>query len=115
MAGLLSIFCWSSFGAPAEAEIDSLLSKLQSSGCRFGRNGAWYNGSQARAHLLRKWQHLEQRIQLENAEAFIEAVATRSTSSGTLYQVSCGDRAPIPSHRWMKGQLDAIRQPKNVP
>ncbi len=45
----------------ARADVDALLTRLQSSGCEFNRNGSWYSGAEAKAHLLKKLDYLEAR------------------------------------------------------
>jgi hypothetical protein len=103
--------------APAgvRAEVDALLVKLQSSGCEFNRNGRWYSGSDARAHLLRKLKYLEKKTTLRSAEHFIELAATSSSSSGQAYQVKCGGGAAIPSAQWLTKELAASRATSRMP
>ena len=43
-----------SLPASARAEIESVLAALKSSGCQFNRNGTWYSGTDAQAHLTKK-------------------------------------------------------------
>jgi hypothetical protein len=90
-------------------EIDALLARLQDSGCQFNRNGSWYNGSQARDHLLRKLEYLERSMTIESTEQFIELAATRSSRSGKAYEVRCGIEAPVASSTWLTRQLAVIR------
>ncbi|MGQ3054074.1 MAG: DUF5329 family protein [Roseateles sp.] len=45
----------------ARAEVDTLLTRLQSSGCEFNRNGSWHAGAEAKVHLLEKLDHLERK------------------------------------------------------
>lgn len=60
--------------ATARAEVDALLTRLQSSGCQFNRNGSWHAGAEARAHLLKKLDYLERKNLVQTAEQFIERV-----------------------------------------
>jgi hypothetical protein len=101
--------------AAVRAEVDALLVKLQSSGCEFNRNGRWYNGSDARAHLMRKLKYLENKTTLRSAEQFIELAATSSSSSGKAYQVKCGGGAAIPSAQWLTKELAASRATSRMP
>jgi len=95
--------------APARAEVDALLTRLQSSGCQFNRNGSWYNGADARTHLLRKLEYLEKKDLVKNAEQFIDLGASSSSSSGKPYMVKCGTAAPVESKAWLNAELKAIR------
>jgi hypothetical protein len=106
---------WSAFAAASptsgavRAEIDALLSKLQASGCEFNRNGSWYNGSEAKDHLLRKLEYLEGKGNILSTEQFIEVGASKSSSSGQAYSVKCGGQPPVSSQAWLTQQLPAIR------
>jgi len=95
--------------APARAEVDALLTRLQSSGCQFNRNGSWYNGADAKTHLLRKLEYLEKKDLVKSAEQFIDLGASSSSSSGKPYMVKCGAAAPVESKAWLGAELKAIR------
>ncbi len=101
--------------APVRAEIDALLVKLRSSGCEFNRNGSWYSGSDAKTHLLRKLEYLENKTTVRSTEQFIELAATSSSSSGQAYQVRCGGAAAIPSAQWLTRELAASRAASRLP
>ena len=59
-------------------EITYLLNEVATSSCEFNRNGKWYQGRQAAAHLRNKygarppWEHIG------TAEEFIDRIAARS-------------------------------------
>lgn len=93
----------------AKAEIDGLLTRLEASGCQFNRNGAWYPAPEAKSHLLRKLEYLEDRGAVKNAEEFIELGASGSSMSGKPYLVRCGSAAPVESGAWLRAQLQLIR------
>ena len=95
--------------APVRAEIDLLLGRLQASGCQFNRNGSWYSGAEARDHLLRKLEYLEDKTTIQSTEQFVELAATKSSISGKPYLVRCGSAAPVESRAWLIGQLGIIR------
>ena len=95
--------------ATARAEVAALLTRLQASGCQFNRNGSWYNGADARTHLLRKLEYLEKKDLVKNAEQFIDLGASTSSSSGKPYMVKCGSAAPMESKAWLGAELKAIR------
>lgn len=93
----------------ARAEVDALLTRLQSSGCEFHRNGSWYAGAEARAHLLKKLDYLEGKALVTTAEQFIERGASGSSMSGKPYLVRCAGQAPVESARWLTAELQALR------
>ncbi|MCZ8014467.1 MAG: DUF5329 domain-containing protein [Limnobacter sp.] len=97
--------------APVRAEIEALLTKLQASGCQFNRNGSWYTGSEAKAHLLRKLEYVEGKGTVQSTEHFIELAASKSSFSGRSYQVRCGGQAPVASQVWLIQQLAVVRAP----
>lgn len=93
----------------AKAEIDGLLSRLETSSCTFNRNGTWYPATEAKSHLLRKLEYLEDRGAVQNAEQFIERAASSSSTTGQPYLVKCGSGAPVQSGTWLMAQLQLMR------
>lgn len=93
----------------ARAEVDVLLTRLQSSGCEFNRNGSWYAGGEAKAHLLKKLDYLEGKDLVGSAEQFIERGASASSMSGKPYLVRCAGKAPVESAQWLKAELQQVR------
>lgn len=96
--------------ATVRQEVLGLLDRLAASACLFFRNGSWYEGSEAAAHLRRKFAYIDRRSALPSAEQFIELGATKSSFSGRAYQVRCGTAAPQASQDWLLGQLAQLRQ-----
>ena len=93
----------------ARAEVDALMNRLQSSGCEFNRNGSWYAGAEAKAHLLKKLDYLESKDMVATAEQFIDKGASTSSSSGKAYLVRCAGKAPVESGTWLKAELQQLR------
>jgi len=93
----------------ARAEIDALMSRLESSACEFRRNGTWHTAAEAKSHLLRKLKVLEDRGAVQSTEQFIELAASNSSLSGQPYLVRCGNDAPVRSGTWLRSQLQDIR------
>jgi hypothetical protein len=91
------------------AEIDALLSSLEKSGCEFSRNGSWYTAAEAKRHLLRKLEYLDDKEAVQTTEQFIARGASTSSSSGKPYLVRCRDAAPIESNKWLTRQLTTLR------
>lgn len=96
--------------APVRAEIDALLARLQTSGCRFERNGSWHGSAKARKHLLDKLGVIERRGTIASTEQFVELAASRSSQSGKPYRVQCGSEAPVESQAWLLRELAAMRK-----
>lgn len=96
--------------APVQAEIDALLTALQASGCAFQRNGRWHAGAEARMHLQRKRDHLEDRGAIGSAEDFIALAASESSMSGRPYRVRCAGAEAVDSRGWLLQRLQGIRR-----
>jgi Family of unknown function (DUF5329) len=94
----------------ADREIDALLSALRSSGCRFRRNGTWYDGAKAASHLQEKRAWLDKRGRIASAEDFIRLAGTESSLSGRSYAVKCPDRQEEPSGGWLRRELLRLRR-----
>jgi len=95
----------------ATREIQHLLSRLESSGCQFFRNGSWYSSKEARSHLQQKYDYLARKGMVSSAESFVELGATSSSASGKPYQVRCAsDAQPTPSAAWLKAELENYRR-----
>jgi hypothetical protein len=92
----------------AKAEIEQLLTRLQSSGCQFERNGSWHDAAEARAHIEGKYRYLLKKELVGTPEDFIKLAATQSSVSGKPYQVKCGTQQ-VTSGRWMTDQLKQVR------
>jgi hypothetical protein len=111
---LANMFVVAATAAPlspvARSEIDSLMSRLEATGCEFSRNGKWYAGAEAKSHLLRKLQYLEERGAVQSTEQFIELAASSSSASGQPYLVKCNNGVPVPSGVWLRTQLQTLRK-----
>ena len=97
-------------GAAATREIDHLMRNLATSGCRFNRNGSWYDAARASAHLRQKYDYLRRRDLARTAEEFIDKAATNSSVSGKPYLVKCRAHPAMPSAEWMQAELAKFRQ-----
>jgi hypothetical protein len=93
----------------ARAEIEGLMSRLETSGCEFNRNGTWYTATEAASHLQRKAKYLEDRGMVESADQFIERAASGSSVTGQPYLVKCGGGSPVTSGEWLLLQLQGMR------
>jgi hypothetical protein len=93
-------------------EIDYLLQQVASSGCGFYRNGSWYDGLHAMAHLRMKYNYLVARNLIGSAEDFIDRAASKSSLSGQPYKVRCDDGSVIESSQWFREALERYRAAK---
>jgi hypothetical protein len=91
--------------ATAVAEINYLLDFIGRSGCKFYRNGSWYDSHRAQSHLRDKYNYLAARDHIKTADDFIEQAATRSSMSGEEYQIQCEAGPALPSNRWLRTAL----------
>lgn len=90
-------------------EINHLLRYIGESGCEFRRNGNWNNSRAAEAHVRGKYDFLESLDMIDTTEDFIARAATRSSLSGELYVIRCGDNLPVPSGLWLSNELIRYR------
>ena len=89
-----------------QEEVAHLLSFIEESDCSFIRNGKEYDSVEARAHISKKYEYVKKRI--SSAEQFITYAASKSSITGTPYQVSCGE-ATMPSSQWLEEALQHYR------
>ena len=94
-------------------EIQQLLAALEGSGCQFERNGRLYSGAEARKHLQRKLDYLQDHLQVQSTEDFINQGASTSSSSGKAYQVHCQGVVAVTSQQWLLSTLQRLRSSKN--
>jgi hypothetical protein len=92
-----------------QREVGQLLDFVAQSNCQFNRNGSWYDAKKARVHLQEKYDYLDQRGKVPNAEAFIDLAASRSSMSGKPYQVRCGEAPAMSSATWLSTELKRLR------
>jgi hypothetical protein len=90
-------------------EVNYLLGFIERSGCKFYRNGTWYDSHRAQSHLRTKYAYLAARDRIKSAEDFIEQAATQSSMSGEDYQIQCEAGPAVKSNRWLFTALIAYR------
>ncbi|CAH0126549.1 DUF5329 domain-containing protein [Pseudomonas mediterranea] len=93
----------------ATQEIRGLLDFVEHSECQFVRNGEAFAGPEARAHLEKKLDYLEDKNKVNSAEDFIDLAATKSSMSGRDYEVRCPEGTQ-PAGAWLKRELQKQRQ-----
>jgi Family of unknown function (DUF5329) len=109
MVAVSSSSAFAELGATTKQEISQLIGHLAASGCRFNRNGSWYDASRAVSHINRKYEYLLKRDLVPNTEAFIERAASESSASGKPYLVKCGDAPEMQSAAWFREALARLR------
>lgn len=91
----------------AEDEIAILISKVESSGCTFHRNGSTHEAVDAADHLRLKLRRGARYA--KTTESFIERLASKSSFSGKAYQIECSQGQLIPMETWLNTQLTNVR------
>jgi len=109
---LITLLLWfalssPSFAASTSDEIEHLLIFVANSGCIFERNGSDYDSVEARAHIQRKYDHIENRV--NSTEDFIRYAASQSSMSGKKYHATCNGET-ITSRDWLTKELERYRQ-----
>jgi hypothetical protein len=93
----------------AQTEINYLLEFVARSGCKFYRNGNWYDSKQAQAHLRGKYDTLAAVNRITTAEDFIEQAATKSSLSGEAYAIRCRGDPVMTTNQWLRDVLARYR------
>jgi hypothetical protein len=86
-----------------QARIDALLAAIETSGCRFERNGSENAAADGAAHLRSKLDYAGDRVQ--TAAQFIERIASGSSLSGKPYRVLCPGQPVQLSRQWLEARL----------
>ena len=107
---ILALVPVSALAAPdarASREIDHLLVFVAASPCKFVRGGTEYDGKAARDHLAMKLDFA--RSMIDSADAFVDKLASASSTTGVAYKVRCGTRE-LTSQAWLRTELDDFRR-----
>jgi hypothetical protein len=83
--------------------IDSLLKSVETSDCKFVRNGDEHTGKEAAEHMRRKYDHFKK--QIKTTDDFIEKCASKSELSGKPYMIKLPDGAKVKAEDWMHARL----------
>ena len=89
-----------------DAEVQYLLHFVENSGCTFHRNGSDHNAPDAADHLRLKYRNGGKYV--NNADQFIDRLASKSSWSGKKYTVTCEGHTQ-PSGEWLHRALDDYR------
>jgi len=98
------------FDAQTKAEIDELITYVQTSGVRFIRNGSEYSGAEGAQHLRDKLAKAGDRV--KTTDDFITGIASSSYISGKPYLVRFADGRTQPTGDWLRVHLVEVRKNK---
>jgi hypothetical protein len=106
----LCFFSWPAVAGDGQlqAEVDHLINYVRSTDCKFIRNGNAHTPDEAIEHILKKYDHFEDRI--KTAEDFIEYCASKSILSKKPYKIGCPDQEPVESNVWFLEELERFRK-----
>ena len=90
----------------ADAEVKYLLTYVENSGCTFHRNGTDHDSADAADHLRLKYRRGGKYV--NNAEQFIDRLASESSWSGSKYTVTCEGNTEL-SGEWLHRALNQYR------
>ena len=94
-----------------DREIELLLDFVSTSGCDFIRNGNRHPPPEAADHLRLKYSRAKRYA--GTAEHFIDRLASKSSWSGTPYEVDCPDQPAQPAGPWLHQALTELRESPN--
>ena len=98
---------WADVPMEQRREIEHMLGFIEKSKCTLIRNGVSYKNIAAAGHVRKKYEHFKNDI--TNSEDFILLSATKSTLSGSFYQVSCPGQEIRLSRDWLLDELNKFR------
>ena len=102
----MATFSLNAFAATQD-EIDHLLKFVSSTECKYERNGDMHNGTEALAHIKKKYKYYADDI--KSTEDFIKYSATKSKMSGKYYKIHCHNKAVVKSKDWLLTELEDYR------
>ena len=90
-----------------DATVQYLITYVKESEVTFERNFSSYNGTDAAAHINKKYQHFKDEI--DTPEEFIELCATASLMTRKPYLVTTKQGKQQPSREWLNTELAVYR------
>ena len=103
---LLSVISINSYAASTD-EINHLLSYVESTECKYERNGTMHTGAEAAEHINKKYEYYQDDI--KTTEDFIKYSATKSKMSGKYYKIHCAEKTAVKSKDWLLSELKRYR------
>ena len=115
----LTCFVFSSLSIAAGAltdkqKINKLLDEIETSNLIFIRNGSEYSSAKARKHLEYKYNYVTkgfwfwQKKQKVTVRAFIDKLASQSSTSGKIYFIQTKEGTKVPARDWLNKRLKLI-------
>jgi hypothetical protein len=109
---LIAAIAFATFTANAIAkddaiEIEYLLTAVGSSNCVFIRNGTRHSAASAESHLRLKYGKTRRHI--DDADEFINKLASESSWTGKPYTLECPGEQPQPTKTWLFARLSGYR------
>lgn len=104
---LMTVLTTNAF-ASTQDEINHLLEYVATTNCQYERNGSMYNGTEAVAHIKRKYDYYQDKI--KSAEDFIDYSASKSAISGKSYLIHCEGSEAEKSRDWLTAELRRFRE-----
>lgn len=95
-------------GTDETAKIDALLRRIAASDATFLRGDTRWSGADAAAHLRRKLAQAPPGS-IVTVDAFIEHIASRSSTTGEPYRVRTPDGRERPAADWLREQAAALQ------
>lgn len=97
--------------AREQQRIEQLLRALEREpSLRFDRNGTRVGGADAARFLRAKWARSTPPV--DTAEAFIEQIGSRSSTSGRAYRVCTSESRCVEAGPWLREQLERLDKPR---
>jgi hypothetical protein len=93
-------------------EIEHLIYFIKNTSCQINRNGQYYDGEKAVAHIQKKYHYFRDKI--NTTEQFVAYSATKSTMSRKYYMVKCGNQQPEKTKDWLLNELKKYRENRNT-
>lgn len=91
--------------------IDYLIAEVKRSTATFLRNGAEHKPDRAASHLARKLRFAGKRVQ--TVQDFIVGIASKSETSGEIYEIRWPDGRRQPLAEWLRARLAAYEKARN--
>ena len=109
-AALICLFASAAWAEDTtDSEVQYLLGFVEGSGCTFHRNGSDHDAADAADHLRLKYDRGGKYV--NNADQFIDRLASESSWTGEKYTVTCDGQTQL-SGEWLHQALDEHRREK---